>query len=59
LLPFIAIRERLVTLQSSKLELFNAGGGAGDNALKTRPFWTTRALVDGHKARIADGHMDR
>lgn len=33
--------------------------GAGDNALKTRPFQTTRALEDGHKTRIADGHMDR
>jgi hypothetical protein len=33
--------------------------GAGDNALKTRPFQTTRELEDGHKARIADGHMDR
>jgi hypothetical protein len=32
---------------------------AGDNALKTRPFQTTRALEGGHKARIADGHMDR
>ena len=27
--------------------------------MKTRPFQTTRALEDGHKARIADAHMDR
>jgi hypothetical protein len=35
------------------------GGGAGNNALKTRPFQTTTALEDRHKARRANEHMDR
>jgi hypothetical protein len=43
----------------SSSSLMAGGGGWEKTRLKTRPFQTTGALEDGHKARIADGHVDR
>jgi hypothetical protein len=49
---------RFLALQRWKLEVYSAGG-AQDNALKTRPFSSTKRLEDRHDERIAGEHMDR